>query len=411
MKGLRKMPRAKTCKNLVQCADDKKVERSIWRTGYKGFEKDMTCRGKQYQIHSTFEESEVALCAKGMHFCTYPLGTLRFYPPVRQNRYAEVAALSPCQTDEFRISDNYGKVVTAKLRVRREISIRELCEAAEYMIMTQAVERNPRKFDLLLRTCRCKYDKVYFTVDCERQSSVYTGNDRACAINSGACSLATTFGDYAVANCTNGYSRAYSGGRRSSAVTTGAFSVARSSDYNSVAASTGKVSVSVNPGGAGVSVTTGDCSIALSDGDCSIAGSTGNVSAAINDGDKSVAATTVNTSDATNNGRCAIAATTGRGSDAYVTGKQACALTTGVFAHASAVGEQSTAIALGPNGLVKGAHGCFLACMEWELDNHDKMLRPVRLVTAVVDGEKIKPDTWYTARNGELVESISEEER
>jgi hypothetical protein len=399
------MPRAKTRKKLVQFDGSKKDSRKVWQTGYKGFDKNLTCRGKKYKLHRTFVEAKADLCGTGMHFCIYPLRTLLYYPPVRQSRYAEVDALAPCQTEE------YGKAVTTKLHVRTELSLRELCGAAEAMIMAQASGRKPATLDWALQKCKSMDQKAAITVDSARQSFVRTWEDKACAMNGGAYSMATTSGDYAVANCTNGYSRAYSGGHRAAAVATGTFSVARSMDYSSIAASTGKASVSVNSGPMGISVNTGDKAIARSESDFSIAGSTGDASAAVSEGDRAVSVTTKYSSDATSKGICSIAATTGICSDANVTGKQACALTMGMSAHAPATGEQATAIALGPGGRVKGARGCFLACMEWELDEPNKPMRPVGLVTAVVDGNKIKPATWYTARNGELVEPLNEEER
>ena len=41
--------------------------------GFKGFEKDFSCRGKQYEENTTYEEHGVGCCHKGvMHFCEDP---------------------------------------------------------------------------------------------------------------------------------------------------------------------------------------------------------------------------------------------------------------------------------------------------------------------------------------------------
>ena len=37
--------------------------------GYKGFNKDMTCRGFQYSIGQTYEEPRAIICHSGFHFC------------------------------------------------------------------------------------------------------------------------------------------------------------------------------------------------------------------------------------------------------------------------------------------------------------------------------------------------------
>ena len=37
--------------------------------GYKGFEKDMTCRGFQYEAGKTYTTDRAELCHSGFHFC------------------------------------------------------------------------------------------------------------------------------------------------------------------------------------------------------------------------------------------------------------------------------------------------------------------------------------------------------
>ena len=51
----------------------------IWTKGYKIFEKDMTCRGKQYAENSEFIEDKAEMCGCGMHFCQNPMDVLNFY--------------------------------------------------------------------------------------------------------------------------------------------------------------------------------------------------------------------------------------------------------------------------------------------------------------------------------------------
>ena len=40
---------------------------------YKGFEKDMTCRGFRYEEGKEYEENEAKVCDAGFHACEYPL--------------------------------------------------------------------------------------------------------------------------------------------------------------------------------------------------------------------------------------------------------------------------------------------------------------------------------------------------
>ena len=50
-----------------------------WTKGYKIFEKDMTCRDKQYTENSEFTEDKADMCKCGMHFCQNPMDVLKFY--------------------------------------------------------------------------------------------------------------------------------------------------------------------------------------------------------------------------------------------------------------------------------------------------------------------------------------------
>ena len=46
---------------------------------YKAMNKDMTCRGKQYEVGKTYVEDEADCCNSGMHACTDPFDVLHYY--------------------------------------------------------------------------------------------------------------------------------------------------------------------------------------------------------------------------------------------------------------------------------------------------------------------------------------------
>ncbi|MBO7595321.1 MAG: hypothetical protein J6T12_10145 [Salinivirgaceae bacterium] len=130
---------------------------------------------------------------------------------------------------------------------------------------------------------------------------------------------------------------------------------------------------------------------------------TGDQSSASNTGDRSSASNTGDQSSASNTGDQSSASNTGDGSSASNTGNRSSASNTGDQSSAEVSGKDSVAIATGYQCKAKGALGCAIVVAErgeW----NGKTYPLLAICAAIVDGEKIKADTWYTAENGELVE-------
>ena len=97
------------------------------------------------------------------------------------------------------------------------------------------------------------------------------------------------------------------------------------------------------------------------------------------------------------------ASATGNRGAASATGYQGAASATGDRGAASATGKAGVALAAGYECKAMGALGCAICCVErgeWDGEAH-----PIIAVkAAIVDGEKIKADTWYRLKNGEFEE-------
>lgn len=87
----------------------------------------------------------------------------------------------------------------------------------------------------------------------------------------------------------------------------------------------------------------------------------------------------------------------------HATGDQGAASATGYRGAASATGKAGVALAAGCECKAMGALGCAICCVErGEWDGNTYPIIAVK--AAIVDGETIKPDTWYRLENGEFVE-------
>jgi len=88
--------------------------------GFKGFDKGLVCRGKQYKENTVFEEEAAEICKSGMHFCENPFDVLDYYDLVNTdgsfNEFAEVEALDKCLTDDNK------KYCTKKLKIGAKLS-------------------------------------------------------------------------------------------------------------------------------------------------------------------------------------------------------------------------------------------------------------------------------------------------
>lgn len=93
---------------------------------------------------------------------------------------------------------------------------------------------------------------------------------------------------------------------------------------------------------------------------------------------------------------------TGDQSAATNTGNQSAATNTGYRSAAEVTGKESIAIVTGKDSKAKGSIGCWIVLTE--RGEWDGNVYPIKEVKAVrVDGEIIKPDTYYKLINGEVI--------
>ena len=112
---------------------------------------------------------------------------------------------------------------------------------------------------------------------------------------------------------------------------------------------------------------------------------------------------TGNRSAATNTGNLSAATNTGNLSAATNTGDYSAATNTGDCSAAEVSGKDSVAAVFGYEGRAKGALGCAIVVAE-RGDWNGETYPLISIKAAIVDGETIKPDVWYTLKGGEFVE-------
>ncbi|EDV4730480.1 TPA_asm: hypothetical protein GNC88_000174 [Salmonella enterica subsp. enterica serovar Anatum] len=245
---------------------------------FKGFNKDLKCRGFQFAIGETFHhDGKVEACGSGFHACECPFDVFSYYPPA-ESRYAETISFGITDSEE----GGDTKIASSSITIKDELTL------------PQFIQRG--------------IEWIWSKIDKSLEQQIMCGN-RSAATNTGDWSAATNTGD------------------RSAATNTGYQSAATNTGYQSAATNTGDWSAATNTGDRSAATNTGDWSAATNTGYQSAATNTGNRSAATNTGDRSAATNTGDRSAATN---------TGDRSAAEVSGSQSVAASLGIEGKARA---------------------------------------------------------------------------
>ena len=282
---------------------------------YKGFNRDLTCRGKQYEVGKEYEEDRAQSCECGMHACEYPLDCFSYYDPAH-SVYYEVE-----QSGDLSRRGDDSKVASTKMKIGAEINIAGMVKASINYIRERIKE--------------------------EKGSDDY-------------CGASSATGDYGASSATGDYGASSATG-----------------DY-------------------GASSATGNCGASSATGDYGASSATGNYGASSATGYKGASSATGDYGASSATGNCGASSATGyKGAS-------------------SAKDPESIAIAWGYKGRVSGVKGSFLVLADWEGDESEYWkadtwkLKGAKMVR--VDGEHIKENTWYTMRNGKIVE-VTEDDR
>ena len=91
---------------------------------YKGFNKDMTCRGFQYEEGKEYETDKAEVCETGFHACEYPLDCFNYYAP-SESVFHEVE-----QDGEISRKGDDTKLASTKIKIGVSLNIAGMVKAA-----------------------------------------------------------------------------------------------------------------------------------------------------------------------------------------------------------------------------------------------------------------------------------------
>ena len=90
-------------------------------TSYKGFDKNMQCRGFQYEVGKEYEmDGEIKCCNRGFHACESPMEVWNCYDMLN-SRYAEVE-----QSGKIDKEENSTKVCSSRIKIKAELKLADI---------------------------------------------------------------------------------------------------------------------------------------------------------------------------------------------------------------------------------------------------------------------------------------------
>ena len=189
---------------------------------YKGFDKDLQCRGFQYEIGKEYETDRAELCEAGFHACRSPLKVWDFYPPIDGNRFCEVEQSGDVKSDNVDVN---GKTASTKLKVGAEIGIPGLIKA--HIEWCKEQTKDVPKADTLI-------DKGY------DYAQIGSSGDYAQIGSSGYSAQIGSSGDYAQIGSSGDYAQIGSSGYSAQIGSSGDYAQIKCEGKNAVVACAGE---------------------------------------------------------------------------------------------------------------------------------------------------------------------------
>ena len=334
--------------------------------GFKGFEKDFSCRGKQYEENTTYEEHGDGCCHKGvMHFCEDPWEVLNHYDLVDENgnfsEFAEVEALGQVWNDG-------EKRATNKIHIGAKLGLKGF-----------------------LKSC------IDFTLEKTKYESNVTNL-------SGYSAQIGSSGDSAQIGSSGDSAKIGSSGYSAKIGSSGYSAQIGSSGYSAQIGSSGD---SAKIGSSGYSAkigSSGDYAKIGSSGDYAQIGSSGDSAQIGSSGDSAKIGSSGDYAQIGSSGYYAKIGSSGDYAQIGSSGDSAQIGSSGYSAKINSTGEDAVIMCAGLGSRAKGKKGSWITLAEWVEDEEKGRYVPVCIKTERVDGEKIKEDTYYTLKNGEFVE-------
>ncbi len=238
---------------------------------YKGFDKNMQCRGYQYKEGEEYTASgDINVCENGFHACDNPLDVFKYYRPDGTNKFYVV----DCSGDINRKENEDSKFSCEKIKICAEINIAKMIKIGVKAIIKRA------------KTGAASGDYSTGAASGYGSTGAASG-DYSTGAASGNCSTGAASGGYSTGAASGDYSTGAASGYSSTGAASGYWSTGAASGYGSTGAASGYGSTGAASGYYSTGAASGDCSTGAASGNFSTGAASGDYSTGAASGDYS----------------------------------------------------------------------------------------------------------------------------
>ena len=329
---------------------------------YKGFDKNLRCRGFQYKIGGIYEmDGKIKVCNRGFHACESPFDVFDYYTMI-DSRFCEVE-----QDGNISKEDRGTKICSSKIKIKAELKLADMINLGIEWLKEITL---PEKIKTSIKdNSSGNYAKIG------------SSGDEAQIGSSGYGAQIGSSGDDAKIGSSGNNAKIGSSGDGAQIGSSGNGAKIGSSGYDAKIGSSG---------------------------DGAQIGSSGNNAQIGSSGNNAKIGSSGNDAQIGSSGNNAKIGSSGDGAKIGSFGDGAKISSSGYGAKIDSTGEDCVIMCAGINSVAKASKGSWVTLSEWSYSEEKQRYIPICVKTEFVDGEKIKADTYYSLKGGVFVECIND---
>ena len=208
---------------------------------YKGFDKNLKCRGFQYEVGKEYEmDGDIKCCERGFHACESPLEVFDHYDMLN-SRFAEVE-----QSGEIDKEEDTTKVCSSRIKVKAELKLADIINlGVEWIKDVTSPAKLKKETDL--------------NDNCNNSAQIGSSNNYAQIGSSGDYAQIGSSGDYAQIGSSGDYAQIGSSGYSAKIGSSGDYAKIESTGNHSVVMAAGNNSIAKAKIGSWITLAEWDC--------------------------------------------------------------------------------------------------------------------------------------------------------